>query len=426
MAEVHDRRTEWTVPERPEWLAKFNSLGPLLDIEAIVPLDADSLTSQATRNTGLDDFGDEDGWRQHFEVLLSSIAAEANLNFFGRIYTRAELLMDLQARLKVIDAYKRHPEIDDEVIVEPVFIVGFGRSGTTILQDTLAQDPQFRSVRRWEAQFPWPPPEEATYESDERVQRAQNLVDVVHEICPAWPSMHAWGGDLTVEDIEFTHGAFFSEVWECAYQIPSYVKYFAESDNSYHYEWHSKMLKLLQWKFKRNHWLLKNPTHLQRLPQLLKQYPDAKLIFTHRDPIVSGDSVVNVMGTVYHQRTDDPWGSDEVFKDQMLPDLRAKTWDTVIEWIETGVVKPGSFTNFRYAEFKQDPMSVLTKMYDELGLQRDEQVFRDMQEFLGERNKGTHGNTNRYQKTAAGSAVAQEERSIYQRYQEYFDVASEV
>ena len=426
MGELHDRRTAWTAPERPAWLAKFNSLGPLLDIEGIVPLDAESLMAHAARNTGLDDFGDEDGWRQHFEVLLTSIAEEAKLNFFGRIYTRAELLIDLQARLQVIDAYKRHPEIAEEVIVEPVFIVGFGRSGTTILQDTLARDPQFRSVRRWEAQHPWPAPEEETYETDPRARTAQNLVDVVHEFCPEWPSMHAWGGDLTVEDIEFTHGAFLSEVWENAYQIPSYVKYFNQADISYHYEWHSKMLKLLQWKFRRSHWLLKNPTHLPRLPQLLQQYPDAKFIFTHRDPIVSGDSVVNVMGTIYHQRTDDPWGSGEVLKDAMLADLRAKMWDDVIEWIESGVVKPGCYTNFRYSDFKKDPMAMLATMYDELGLHRDERVFRDMAAFLEEQNAGSHGNKNNYAKTAAGSSVAVAERKIYQRYQDYFDIVSEV
>ena len=90
---------------------------------------------------------------------VTDVASEANLNFFGRVFTRAELITDLEARLSVIDQYKRHPEIEAERIVEPVFIIGLGRSGTTILLEALGQDDQFRSVKRWESLYPDPLPD---------------------------------------------------------------------------------------------------------------------------------------------------------------------------------------------------------------------------------------------------------------------------
>ena len=89
-------------------------------------------------------------------------------------------------------AFKTHPEIDAEVIQEPVFVLGLGRSGTTILQDVLSHDPQFRSVQKWESLFPWPAPEAAT---------------------PEVRAMHDADGDQPVADTEFSYPACMSEIW---------------------------------------------------------------------------------------------------------------------------------------------------------------------------------------------------------------------
>src|SRR5688572_15862394 len=140
-----DRRALYKVGARPEWVSRINEEGRILDARGVVPLDAGSLIDTACRNTGLSDFGDGP-WREHLDVLLRAIEEEANLHFLGRMYTRSDMLLYLQNRLDVIDWYKRHPEIDEERIVEPVFVIGLGRSGTTILQEALAQDPQFRFV----------------------------------------------------------------------------------------------------------------------------------------------------------------------------------------------------------------------------------------------------------------------------------------
>ena len=420
---VADRRTLWTPPERPAWLARFNNMAALVDIKSMVPLDSRSLLDEARRNTGLEDFGD-DGWREHFEVLLKAIDEEAELNFFGRILSRSDFLVYLQARLQIIDTYKRHPEIDQEEIREPVFILGFGRSGTTILHEVLSQDRQFRAVRRWEAMYPCPPPTAETYTSDPRIQRTAKLVELVHEIAPEWKSMHAWGAELPVEDIEFTYGSFFSEVWPIAFQIPSYERYFASRDPAFHFEWHKKVLKLLQWKYKKSHWLLKNPTHMPRIPQLLQAYPDAKIILPHRDPITTTDSVVNVMGAIYHWRSDKPIALDQG-DDWMLAGARARIWDEVIDLIESGRLAPGSFANVLYADFIRDPKSTLIKTYRDLGLTLEDQDREHMLAYMAMRSEGSHGNSSRYQKTTADDPRALEERRIYARYQQYFNVPDE-
>ena len=419
-----DRRTLWQMPPRPPWLAQVNALGATMDMAGVVPLDEHSLLDAARRNTGLDDFGDSE-WLPHFRRLIRAMEEEARLNFFGRILTRSDLLVYLEARLNITEAYKRHPEIDAQQISEPVFILGFGRSGTTILHETLSQDPQFRSVRMWEALWPWPAPEEATYETDPRIARAQARIDVVNAVSPEWANMHAQGGALPVEDIEFTYSAFFSEVWGCGFQVGSYDRWFAAQDPAYHFWWHTRIQKLLQWKYRKPHWLLKNPTHMPRIPHLLKAYPDAKIIFPHRDPVASADSVVNVEGTIFSWRTDHVYAGDE-FAEWIDVDTRVRKWDDVMRWIDEGTLREGQHAHILYADFMHDPMPAIRALYRDLGLAQDASAFARMQAFLEERNRGTLGRTASYRKSASSDPRVVAEREKYRRYQSRFGVPDEI
>src|SRR5574340_266876 len=107
--------------------------------------------------------------------------------------TRSDLLVYLEARLNIAEWYKRHPEIDQEVIKEPVFIVGFGRSGTTILHEVLSQDPQFRSVRARAGLSALP-------ELLQRAQRAVKVMDGVSRMLDVNPLDRNNAGMATLRD----------------------------------------------------------------------------------------------------------------------------------------------------------------------------------------------------------------------------------
>jgi len=347
-----DRRQAYKHPARPEWVTRINAEGRVLGA-GVVPLDVRSLLDTACTNTGLQDFGDNDPsdhWRAHFQALIAAIEKEADLNLLGRLLTRSDLLVYLQNRLQVTDWYKRHPEIADETITQPVFIIGLPRSGTTILHEVLAQDDQFRFVKKWEALFPCPPPEERTYDAEPRIARGHELITIQDRISPEWKSMHAVGGELPVECIEFTTSCFLSEMFTASFQIPSYQDYLQSADITEMYRWHEKMLKLLQWRFKRPHWLFKGCNHEPHIPQLLEIYPDAKIILTHRDPIKAVASVVSVQGTIFGFRADDPFSRNSY--DQWLRmDAVAAMLDQRIAWMEDGTLPPGQVANIRFADF---------------------------------------------------------------------------
>lgn len=424
MSDGRDRRDEWAVSDRPAWVKEVNEIGRLIDMKAVVPLDEASLLDHARRNTGLHDFG-ADGWQEHFRFLLKCIEEEAELSLVGRLMTRSEFLTFLEVRLQVTEAYKRHPEIEDEEIKEPVFIIGFGRSGTTILLETIGEDPQFRSVQRWESLYPWPAPEEATYASDPRIEKAAAGVEFMLRVTPSYRQTHHVGAKSLIEDIEFTYPAFFSEVWSQMFQIPSWDRYFEQHSPDEHFQFHKRFLKLLQWKFKRPHWLLKNPTHMPRIKTLLKFYPDAKIVLPHRDPIVTSDSLVNVMGIIYSQRSDKVYGEGASADWWFDTESRVKMWDDVIELIEDGTLHKGNCANVLYADFVSQPLPTIERLYADLQLPLDPAVLAHMKAFLDERNRGSLGNRAVYVQSEATDTRTVEERRAYKRYQDYFAVPNE-
>ncbi|MDB6063266.1 MAG: hypothetical protein JWM78_3369, partial [Verrucomicrobiaceae bacterium] len=401
----------------------LNQLGENLDIKSIVPLSSTSLINQAVSNAGLSDFGGG-RWLQHFEVLMKAVDGEARLHLAGRVLTRCEMVLYLEARLQIVEAYKRNPDIDDEHIDQPVFITGFGRSGTTILFEVLAQDPQFRVAAKWEALFPCPPPTTDSYHSDERIEKADRVTELLESMTPEFKTAHKLGSKLPVESLETEYSAFLSDVYPIIFQIPSYAKYLATQDLTETIEWQKKTLKLLQYKHKAKHWLMKSPSHLPHLRKILTVFPAMRVIFTHRDPVVTADSIVSVMGMLYWLRTDQPWGDGAIESWSLsLAKDRASAWTDIIAMIESGHLAKGHFANFHYVEFMADPLAAIRKIYRELDMTLTPEVEQRMHDFLGAKTQGKFGK-HHYEQTPDG--VVDHERDAYADYQRFFGVQSEI
>ena len=408
-------------PSNPDnWFIEANRVGAMFDMGAIIPLDEESLIATASTQTGLSDFGDEDGWRPHFRVILKALNEEAQLHFFGRAIMRNNLLQYLETRLMVTDAYRKHPEIDDQEVSTPIFIIGMGRSGTTILQELLNLDSEIRGVRKWEGMYPWPAPEEETYETDPRIERAQVHADLYHAYMPDFSSQHQMGGAIPIEDVEFTAPAFLTEMFYMGVNVPTYSAYLAEQGDDLHMYWHKRILKLLQWRFKKPHWVLKAPTYLGRVDKLVETYPYAKFIFTHRDPIVALDSISTIGGSLVGLRSFARRNAGDPSQE------RANEWGRIIDLIESGTLKPNAYANFIFMDFQEDKLGTIEGVYKKLDIELSDETRNTMKALLDSRPKGAQGNANQYTRSEADSPRAKRERQIFERYQSFFDVPNEL
>lgn len=411
----------WQPPPRPEWLARFNAEGRHTDLRSLVPLQPDELIATACRATGLSDFGD-DRWREPFGILLKALEDEADLHYLGRLMTRNEILIWLQALLGVQAAFTTHPEIAEEQIDRPVVIAGLSRSGTSILFELLSQDSRFGSPRHWEMMFPYPPPERTTYDSDPRIERCQHFITQWNRVTPTYATMHEMDARLPNECIIAQACTFVSEYIPFLFQVPSYMEWMGtQADWEYPYQFYRRMLQLWQWRNPRRHWLLKAPSHLNYLPTLFKVFPDAQVLLTHRDPLKAQASVTDLAGTFYWMRSDKPLDV-AAFEGLLSPEHMAARLERLIDWLEHGTIPRQQCTSSLYADLIDNPLAALRKVYRQLDLPLDAEAEAHMARYLEGKPQGKFG-AHRYD-VGEDDAVRQK-RKYFRRYQSYFNVPDE-
>lgn len=411
--------------ERPDWVRQINEEGRLWDragmLADMVPLDFDGLVAAARRQTGLTRFG-EDDWAEPLQVLVRALEDEAELNLMGRLATRSELLIWLSNRLKITDLIDRHPEISEEVIDRPIFIAGLGRSGTSILQELLHQDPALRTPLFWESYFPV---ESAlSGGTDARAQAlGHGIVTQWIRVNPEMQAMHETAGHLPSEDATLVAFGFLTDHIPSFYQIPSYHQYLNRSDPNLFYRNHKRALQVLQWRRPGRRWFTKSATwHLVNLPTLFRHYPDARIIHTHRDPLRINASVGNLLRAYYFQRSDKPFDAPG-FRAILDGEATAQLLERVIDLRETGQVPQAQIVDALYQDLMEDPVAALAKIYRAFDMNFDAAAAERVTRYLSFKPKHKHG-VHRY------ALLSEEERRVKRpllaRYQKQYGVPDEM
>jgi len=286
-------------PFRPFPIRALNALGRGLGVLGRIPisLSADSLRAAASRQAGLSDFGPED-FAAPLAKLLESLESETRLSLFGRYFARRQLLELLGHRLELADWRKRRPEIADQEIRRPLFILGLPRTGTTLLYGLLAEDPSNRVPLSWEIDQPSPPAETATYETDPRISSTAARFDQVNRLAPGFQTIHPVGALMPQECIVPTASAFMSLRFQMCFDVERYDEWLLEQDMRPAYEHHHRFLQHMQSRHAGERWILKSPGHLGPLDTLFDVYPDAMVVQTHRDPLRVIPSVAHLEYTM--------------------------------------------------------------------------------------------------------------------------------
>lgn len=259
--------------------------------------DYEELLDAARAETDLDNFGADD-FLEGLQILVRALRTEAQLNALGEAVLRQRIVGHLKQRLQVEDWYRRHPEIDDVAIRAPLIGLGLPRTGSSALSCLLAEDPNARSLLTWEANEPCPPP--ATVEGpDPRIERAHELSRRANlkSHTPTSPT-----GPIECQDLMALD--FKAHIFQAFAQIPSYSQWLLEADLTSTYSYERRVLKLLQWKFPEKPWRLKAPTHILYLDYLVRAFPDARFVMTHRDPAEVILSVASVYADIVGKFTD--------------------------------------------------------------------------------------------------------------------------
>lgn len=340
--------------------------GRKLGVVAEPRLEKNALLEGAVEATGLDDFGDR--WFEGpFDVLLRSIEDEAKLNPAGEFSAMQQFHKVLVDRLWAQMWFKRHPEIRERPIKSPVVIVGPMRSGTTRLQRLLAADQRFSFMRSFETISPVPRPDFGkSGVRDFRPILAGRIMKVARLANPRTLSIHPTGPYEPEEELGLLVASMYGMKHEAQWQVPSYGRWCEGIDATPAYEYMADLLRLIGWSQQVSSirpWILKTPQHMLDLPALLNIFPDARLIFTHRNPHAVVGSAASLA-----------WNQTIIYSDDVDPRAIGKEWlrKTTLEIERMRAARksipPERMIDVQYDEMDRDWRGTMERVYRFLDL----------------------------------------------------------
>ena len=329
-------------------------------------LEMPALLDEARAATGLDDFGDR-WFETPFAVLLEALHSEARLNASGEWAAHAQFHKVLKDRLWAEQWFARHPEILARPLPRPVIVMGPMRSGTTRVHRLLAADHRFNNLRSFETISPVPRPEFAHGEPDFRVTLAARIMRVARLANPRTLSIHPTGPMEAEEELGLLVSSFWGMKHEAQWWVPSYGRWCEGADATPAYRQMARLLKLVGWSQQASSlrpFVLKTPQHLLDLPALLTVFPDARLIFTHRDPQAVVGSAASLA-----------WNQTIIYSDHARPERIGAEWlrktRLMIERMirARGDIPQSRVIDVQYEDMERDWRGAMGRVYDFLGLE---------------------------------------------------------
>jgi hypothetical protein len=322
--------------------------------------------------------------RRALEVLVTALRGEAALSLLGRVAARDDTVRLLATHLRIERALREHPQIAHTELPPPVFVIGLPRSGTTFLHRLLAADPASRTLPYWESFDPLPP----EHGPDGRRAKVDGMLRQLATIAPSYQAIHP----MTAADPEECVALFMNVLRtlqvDIQYRVPGYVRWLLGEDASVAYRAYRRQLQLVHHYRPHGRWIvLKDPTHLVHLAAVREVFPDAKLVFIHRDPAFTFSSICSL-----HAYTRAIFSSD-VDPRAVGREIMAGHWPAALERAEAlrAALPAGSSVDVRHADLARDPLATVQAIYTGLGLELDAEARESMGRFLaGEAARPQH------------------------------------
>lgn len=327
-------------------------------------LDADEIMRSVETDTGLGKYSD-DALRGRVRALVEKFNDQAALTAANLPAVRAQVAKTLVARLKLARDWAAHPEIAEEKIERPIFIVGYGRTGTTITHSLLGEDPTNRMVSWAESMHPSPPP--GTDPAGELARTTGAMRDLAD----------SWMGEVSTllqPHPYFDHGIrtpieceelfaidFLNDYPSRYFRVPIAPLDTAASDPLAAYRFEKHLLQHLQWKQPTQRWLLKGVFHQFVLDALWAVFPDACCVWTHRNPLQVVPSMFGIYAAIYDVIA--PGFDHKAYARRMLTGLRAGMEHVMA----SPTLDDPRVIHIRFGDFMNDQVGTIRGIYEKFG-----------------------------------------------------------
>jgi len=274
------------VREGHGWFERLLNLGAWFARMLRLPfanLDPVAIRRQVARATGSDDIGDT-ACLERMDRVLAEVR-DNDATSLSYVYFNSLTKRSLTHRTRQQQHFAAHPEIRDISVHRPIFVLGFPRSGTTILQNLLAQEIGRRTLKFWELTRPVPTHDDFETDRRQRIKETAGDLAIAYRCAPEMADMHAVGPTTSEECWPLFSTSFSALNMDISSGLRSYGSWLLEQDMTWCYREYRERLQMLLHRNPAEQLVLKCPEHLWFLDSLLEVFPDACIVWTHRAPM---------------------------------------------------------------------------------------------------------------------------------------------
>ena len=375
-------------------------------------LNATEMLSRAQESTGLTDYGD-DTLPQRFATAVDLLNG-TGMDAAGRRQAEDVCHWLLTSRLEFFEDRNRYP-VADEVIERPMFVTGEPRSGTTLMHALMSVDPDARALRFWEVMYPSPPPGN-TGDDDPRRARADADWREINAKMPKWLHSHPYNdmlGDGLPED-ERTWAFDFRVMTPTAWwRVPMQtVVGGLPTDDAAQYRIHQAMLQQFQYGRPRKQWVLKG-FHGFRLQAFFDCYPDATLLWLHRDPVQVAASRTMMMADILE-------GIVGPVDLQAAAKMHLElTRTSIANTMTNPLTDDPRILHVRYTDFLADPVGTVGRYYSFCGRTLSAEAQTQMRAYLKNNPGDRHGKF--HYSTALLTDIGEDLDALHSEFQPFRD-----
>jgi hypothetical protein len=376
-----------------------------------------ALHEAAIERAGFDDFGDP-YYLEGLRMVLDSYDNEAKFSEAGREVAYHGLVDILTKRLLSEKLLKAQPAVLENGIRRPIVILGLVRTGSTALHHLMGQDPAIQVIEYWLGNFPQPRPPRNEWETHPDYTKCVTELELMYAANPSLKSIHLMMADGPEECRHFLAQSFTDDYFEVNSSIPTYTKWYEEKNLEPTYRRHRDLLKLVGSTSPERPWILKYPVHMKNLAALLEVYPDACIVWTHRDPSQVLSSYISLVAgfRAFFEKDID---RDAIGQEQL--DVWAAGAEKGIEVRRRH--DPSQFYDLHFRDFTTDSVGSVRQIYEHFGLEFSEESERCLARWELDNPKGRHGTHKHSMADVTLSREATLER--FQGYMDHFGIEPE-
>jgi len=313
--------------------------------------------------------------RAALTALTESLNQDAALNFIGKIAAWIDCTRMAATHLRIEQALRETPAVEQTELPTPVFVLGLFRSGTTVLHRLLGEDTDNRTLPHWESFDPVHDPEGPAWRQ-RKLSRTLMLADI---ISPSIKAIHPMDAHQTDECRGMFTNVFRTPQFNVQYRVGGYLDWLFAQDATIAYRHHRRQLQLVH-----HHrpygkrFVLKDPTHTFFIEAILEVFPDARFVFVHRDPVDTLSSMCSL-----HASARSVFSSDVD-----AHALGAELSDSYLtRWLEAAVdavdrLPAGRVAHVRAPDLSRDPVGTVAEAYRILGMELGDEARIAMHEYM--------------------------------------------